>query len=282
MLQVLLPHLVMSTVAAASLPHGCTLLDGGRADDGHGPVALLIETPGLAPHALVPLVNQLELGGLDVYTLRIPTAAQRWEDLVQDAIPAAVQALPNRPRLLVGFGPGGTLAAQATLAMAQEARPAGLALLGAPLVVQPQRLFTWIAEHHTPGAPVHLGALAKSAPTWGDHSVVPLLLGAHPPALRTLSGPMADTYLGWATGGLTVDLGELSDLPVWAGAGGADALAPVESVRPGLAPNHTFVRYGKAALLRHDFDHADLIYRPRPGRELAEWAIDTLRRRGQP
>lgn len=263
---------LLLTTAALAAP--LRVVDVGRPDDGRGPVALLVQTPGVAPRAFAPLVAALELGGLDVYTVRVPVAAQDPAWLVAAGLPAALAALPDRPRVLVGHGLGGTLAAQAALALEPAARPDALALLGAPLATQPRRVFDWLAEQHPDGAPVHLAPAADAK--WGEQPVGPLLLGGPLPLTR-LSGAMADTYLGWGRGGLGLDLAPLASLPVWAGAGSEDNLAPVESIRPALAASHRFVRYGTAALMPQPMDHVGLLQRSRPARDLARWAVAVTR-----
>jgi pimeloyl-ACP methyl ester carboxylesterase len=271
---------LLSVVTAAAAPAlnvaGCALQDAGRPDDGRGPVALLVESPGVRHRAHLALVDRLELGGLDVWTLRIPVSAQRPDELVSTAIPAALAALPGRPRLLVGHGAGGTLAAQAVLALPAPDRPDGLALLGAPLSLPPSELSVWLAGQGPRHAALDLGPLADAAPSWGDQPVVALLWGAPDAPLGRLSGAMAETYRAWATGGLDLDLRALAALPVWAAAGSEDRLAPVESVRPALSPEHTFHRYGRAALMPHPYTHSDLLDRARPARDLAAWATQTL------
>jgi len=272
--------LLLSAATAVAAPSlsvgGCSLQDAGRPDDGRGPVALLVESPGVRHRAHLALVDRLELGGLDVWTLRVPVSAQRPDHLVSTAIPAALDALPRRPRLLVGHGAGGTLAAQAVLALPASDRPDGLALLGAPLSLPPTALGAWLADQGPHGAALNLAPLAAAAPLWGEQPVVALLWGAPDAPLGRLSGAMADTYRSWATGGLDLDLRALAELPVWAAAGSEDRLAPVESVRPALSPDHTFHRYGRAALMPRPYAHGDLLERPRPARDLAAWATQSL------
>lgn len=262
--------------APAQRMHGCLLQDAGRADDGRGPVALLVETPGVQHRAHLALVDQLELGGLDVWTLRAPVAGQRPASLVETVIPAALAALPHRPRLLVGHGFGGTLATQALLEMPIADRPDGLALLGAPLSLPPSQVAAWVSVQGDAGAPVDLQVVVEATPEWGGVPVVAMLWGAAEAPLTRLSGAMADTYRAWGTGGLDLDLHALDDLPVWAAGGSEDRLAPVESIRPALSPSHTFRRYGIAALMPRPTTHADLLTRARPARELAAWATRAL------
>ena len=258
--------------AAVALGRGASVVDVGRLDEGAGPVALLVETPGLAPRAFVPLVRNLEAGGLEVYTLRLPVSAQTPDWVVAALIPAALDTLPDRPTVLVGVGPGGTLAALATLELPDERRPDGLALLGAPLQTHPRAVFRWLGEQHTPGSAVALRPLQAAAPAWGDEPVIDLLLGDSRLPLGRLSGAMADAFLGWGRDGVEVSLAEAGDLPIWAGAGSLDHLAPVESIRPALRSGDEFHRYGRAALLPREFTHADLLLHPRPARDLARWA----------
>ena len=260
---------------------GWARVDAGRFDDGAGPVALLIETPGLAPQVMLPLVDQLESAGLDVWTLRVQTWAEDPDRLVAEIIPAALRQMPPRPCILIGHGPGGTLAAMAVLALPAPQQPQALGLLGAPLVQEPRRLYSWLAARHSAGAGVDLAQLAAAPVSPEDPPVLEILLGSAPPPLSRLSPAMAERLLSWGAEGLALDLADLA-LPVWAGAGTADNIGPPESMRPALGPLHHFQRFGRASLLPRELDSADLLRLPQPGARLGSWAQKQLTGAGDP
>lgn len=263
----LLTLLALAPVAMAD-PSGLSDL-GARSD---APVALIVASPGLAPAAVDPLARRLERGGFDVWRLDL-AAAPDPQAAAERTLPEAITTLQAEGRavLVVGEGLGGRVAAQSVAA--GHARPDALALLGAPLDLQPAgdqpfALVGWLAARTIPEGEIDLETLRHAR--WREHEVLPLLLGSPLPPLGTLPATWLRSLAAEVYAAPRVSLAQVS-LPVWGAASPSDNLGPPEAMRSGLG-TQPFVRLGYLNLDRREPDHAGLLTDPLPARALLRWA----------
>ena len=179
----------------------------------------------------------------------------------------------NRGLVVVGHGPGGTLAALSTDTGALS--PDALVLLGSPLRCEPLALYDWLGTLPLPEQEISLSTLA--AVRWQEVLVLEVLLGTPLPELTVVAPGWLATLQSWAAGGLSVDLQD-DGVAVWAGASGLDNIAPPEWVRPAV-PASSFYRFGYLRFESEEPDHIDLLSNPRALRMLSRWAATTLRER---
>ncbi len=246
-------------------------VDLGAARRG-APRALVVPTPGLAEAAYLPLANALETQGLDAWLLRIElqddprlVAEETLASLARDP---AWEGVP-----WVAHGLGGRLAAWA---VRDGAEPSALAMLSVPLELQPVALTHWLADHPLPSHSVDLARLTEVA--WGDHAALPLLIGAPLPPLDRVSSGWLRQLRDWHADPQPLDLTDV-ELPIWAGVGNLDNVAPPESVRPWLGSGR-LVRFGTHRLDLQEFDHAALLRESRPLTTLARWVETPTRHPG--
>jgi len=225
--------------------------------------ALIVPTPGLAESAYLPLAEALETRGLDAWLLRIELRDDP-RAVAEERLPAlsADPAWADTP--WVAHGLGGRLAAWAAR---DGAEPSALAMLAVPLEVQPVALTHWMADRPLPAHTVDLAPLAQTM--WGEQPALPLLLGEPLPALDRVSSAWLAQLRDWHARPAPLDLTEVK-IPMWAGVGNLDNLAPPESVRPWLGAGR-FVRFGSHRLDPREFDHAALLREARPLTVLARW-----------
>ena len=272
--------LLMGLVVLSGLAEaGCVVEDAWLSSSvprAGAPVALLVMTPGYAPEAYDALVAALEgrHGRLAVQRLRCPLADQSVEAIVREAIPSAMAE--SGARALIGHGLGGTMAA---MAVAEgHAAPEALALLGAPLAVDPLALHRWLAARPLPlpSDAVDLTVLSEVPWREAQGSAMRLLLGDPLPPLEAVSPAWLAEVQGWAAGGgLSVDLRSAA-VPVWAGCGGLDNLAPAEWMRP-MLPGDSFERYGYLRLEDSDPDSSELLRHEAALGDMARWLRAVLR-----
>jgi len=224
---------------------------------------LIVPTPGLAEAAYLPLATALETQGLDGWLLRIElqddprvVAEETLAALAQDP---AWEGVP-----WVAHGLGGRLAAWA---VRDGAEPSALAMLSVPLELQPVALTHWLADQALPSQSVDLARLTEVR--WGDHAALPLLLGTPLPPLERVSSGWLRQLQDWHADPHPLDLTDVN-LPMWAGVGNLDNVAPPESVRPWLGEGR-LVRFGTHRLDLREFDHAALLREARPLTTLARW-----------
>ncbi len=257
------------TLGAALAAPG--LQDLGRVSD--HPVALLVLSPGLAPEAADPLARRLERGGFDAWLLEPDVAAPTPAEAATRALPDVITAFQAEERavLVVGEGLGGRVAARS---VAQgSAHPDALALLGAPLDLQPSgdqpfALISWLAEQDIPERDLALWPLRRAR--WREFRVLPLLLGTPLPPLDSVPASWLRALAEEVWEDPRISLAE-ARLPVWGAASPSDNLGPPEAARAGLGA-HPFVRLGYLNLDNREPDHADLLTDPAPARELLRWA----------
>ncbi len=264
----LAPALMLAAAVQAAAPEG--LRDAGRPMPPGTPVALVVLSPGLRDDASQPLVDALEAEGIDAWTLSPPLHAQDPTRLLGVVLPAARAALPGDGHALVGHGLGGTLAARAAL----DDPPLALALLGAPLRFPRSALTTWMLSLPIPDDGLDL-ATVPDAP-WRGQPALPLLLGQPLPPMTRVSAAWLRGLATWADDDQPLDLRD-ADFPVWVGVGDLDELAPPEVVRPYLAPDTAFVRFGYLRLDPRPYRSVDLLVDPRPTRTMAR-ALSALLR----
>ena len=244
------------------------------------PVALVVLSPGLAPSAANRLARALEKAGWDAWDLDL--AATEPQDLCSSTLPGALSELEARgPVLIVGEGLGGRIAARCVEQGALK--PAGLALLGAPLDLAyvggaPVALVAWMADLPVPSEPLDLGSV--SAGLWRALPALPLLLGEPLPALGSLS-PQWLTWLGDEVRASTPISLVQAPCPVLAAASPSDNLGPPESMR-WRVPEGSFVRLGLLHLDGSEPDHAGLLTDPAPARVVTRWARRILYESSEP
>jgi pimeloyl-ACP methyl ester carboxylesterase len=233
-------------------------------------VALVVGTPGLSIRTFDPLCAALQDAGVDCWVLELPPAAQDPNRLVAEILPAATARWPQSRLVVVGVGLGGTLAAEA-IAGGHLPQVDALALLGAPLEIQPTALTNWLATWPVPATGLSPDDLRSAQ--WKGQGVLPLLLGEDELRPSQVSAPWLRTLGDWVRSGHRVDLREVS-MPIWVGVGGLDNLAPPESVRPWLG-SAKFVRFGQLRLDAREFDHLALLNGIRPLDAVASWVAHT-------
>lgn len=261
----------MSAAALADLGHTRT-----------GAAALIVETPGMPPEAYALLARTLERHGLDAWALSFPVAAQDPAAIIATEIPEALASVRasgrgGRKVALVGHGLGGRLAAEAVAT--GTAVPDALALLGAPLdlaaqVTGPLALVGWLANLPLPEGDLDLNAVASVS--WNGSPALPLLLGTPLPTFVPVSRAWLASLADEVEPGHAVSLAG-APCPVWEGASPSDNLAPPETARDSLGGG-TFVRFGYLHLDSREPDHLGLLSEPLPGRTLASWLAQTLRK----
>lgn len=258
-----------ATAAAA----GCSVVDVGTSDDGEGPLAVVVETPGFAPVAFESYVTALEGRGVDVVALRLPLSCHDPALLRARVLPHAIAGREGRPTAVVAHGWAGSLVVDAVAALKEPDRPAAVALVGTPLRWEARSVW------HPIFAALQAGqdwALPSAHWRGAGSEAQALLLGSAELPLAVLGAPFVEALQAWQESGRESSTAHLG-LPVYAAAADLDRLAPVESIRPLLGPRDTFVRHGRASLLREHTDHSFLLTDPRPPAALATWVSATLR-----
>ena len=262
-----LPALLTVVLAAAP-----AVEDAGAALPGRPPRALLVVSPGLSPRETDALVAAVEAEGVDVYRIAFPVEAQD-PGAMRRAIRAGVTGLGPGPVGLLGHGPGGTLAVQA---QAEGAGAAAVAVLAAPLQAPGGRLVAWLSAQPVPDLGLDLGAGAVQGAPWRGQAALPLLLGTPLPALEPVGAAWLTELQRWTAPGWRAPVAALG-VPLWAGAGAVDNLAPPEAVRGPLPGDAAFVRFGLMHLDDADPTHVDLLRRPQPAAAMGAWMRGALR-----
>lgn len=236
--------------------------------------ALVVPTPGLDPLSYDRLIHELERRDIDAWMLALPPDRWRLASVVQAEIPAALAALgaDGQRVVLVGHGVGGAVAAMAVAG--GHAKPAALAMLGAPLAWPGSELSGWLAELPSPAQDLDLTALADR--TWRGHSVLGLLLGDPLPGLTPVPAAWLADLQEALRRGQTTDLRQAT-MPVWAGGASRDNLGPPDSIRRWLPPE-SFVRFGYLRLDAVEPDAIDLLTGSEAPAALAAWTRRALRR----
>lgn len=247
----------------------CPPTDLGERDRATRPIALIVQTPGVAADGYAAWADVLERRGLDAWLVGCPLSHQAPDTIVTQAIPEALAAAGDRPAALLGHGLGGTLAAMAV--SDGHAAPAALGLIGAPLRSDPTALEDWLAHRSIPDAPTALDAGLQ----WNGADVMALLAGAPLPPLEPVSPGWLAALRAWSHGALWVSLLDQA-VPVYALASGMDNVAPPERVRP-LVPEGSFRRHGYLSFDGPDPEHADLLLGESAIKELSRWLSEVLR-----
>ena len=263
--------LALLSASSATGPR-CGLVDVGRADDGTGPLAVLVETPGFAPSAFRHYVASLEGSGVDVLALRLPVSCHDPALLVERVLPRTLARHPRRPTAVLAHAWTGSLVVETVSSLPPDHRPAALALIGTPLRWEPRTLWSTLLVPGGGGAPTWLDGRPPDAPPSAARA---LLLGATEVPLAPLGEPFTAAIRTWLSEGYTTSTRALS-LPVHAVAASLDRLAPVETVRPLLGPEQRFTRHGRASMLGAETDHAFLLRDPKPAAALSAWVAETL------
>lgn len=268
--------LALATAQAAPLGPSSDLelmVDLGGPSGRRGPAALVVGSPGLAQEAWLPLVEALEARGLDTWALRLPDRAGQPSRLLPQLLSRALAALDGRPTVVVGEGLGGTFAA---LWLAEGAPPpnlAGLALLGAPLTLEPVALTRWMAD--LPPRPGSVDLERAASVLWNDRPALATLLGDPLPPLSRVAAPWLRALRGWMTDPPLADLRQ-STVPILAVVGDVDNLAPVEVVHPWV-PAGSLRRFGPERIGGQALDHADLMRDRRSLWAIARWSARQAR-----
>lgn len=260
-------------LAAATVSAGraspCPPTDLGDHDRADRPVALIVQTPGVAAGGYATWADVLERRGLDAWLVGCPLPHHDADTIAAEAVPEAAASFGERPVALLGHGLGGTLAAISVAG--GHARPAALGLIGAPLRSDTTALEDWLSHRPLPDAP----ASPDAGLVWRGAEVTPLLLGSPLPPLEPMSPSWLSTLRAWAHGALRVPLLEV-EVPVFAIASGMDNLAPPERVRP-MVPEGSFRRHGYLSFDGPDPEHADLLLEDSAIKELTRWLSEVLR-----
>ncbi len=261
-----MPGLPLLAALPAALAARTSVEDAGASLPEAAPRALLVVSPGLEPRETGPLVEAIEAQGVDVFRITFPVQSQDPAGM-RAAIRDGVAALGPGPVALVGHGTGGTLAVQA---QAAHGGASAVAILAAPLCAPGGRLVRWLLDQPHPALGLDLGDPATHAATWNERPALGLLLGEPLPGLTPVSGAWLAELRRWATPGWQAPTASLG-VPLWAGAGTVDNLAPPESVRGGLPADSTFVRFGLMHLDGADPNHVDLLRGSKPAAALGAW-----------
>jgi hypothetical protein len=264
-----LPLLAVLPTAVAAAP---LVEDAGASLPGSPPRALLVVSPGLQARETDALVEAIEAEGVDVFRIAFPVERQHPAEM-RAAIRDGMVALGPGPVGLVGHGTGGTLAVQA---QAEHGGAAAVAVLAAPLRAPGGRLVHWLLEQPPPALGLDLGDAATQAETWNEQPALALLLGEPLPALTPVSEHWLAELRRWGAPAWQAPTAGLG-VPLWAGAGTVDNLAPPESVRGALPGDATFVRFGLMHLDGAAPSHVDLLRRPKPAAVLGAWLRTRLR-----
>lgn len=258
-------------ILSAAQASPCPPEDLGDLDRPDAPVALIVQTPGVAPGGYAIWADRLERRGFDAWLVGCPTSRQDADTITTQAIPEAVASFGARPVGLIGHGLGGTLAAISVAG--GHTQPAALGLVGAPLRADTTALEDWLA--HRPLPDTATAIVLDSGLAWRGADVMALLVGAPLPPLEPVSPGWLGTLRAWAHGSLWVPLHDVS-VPVRAMASGMDNLAPPERVRP-MVPDGQFQRHGYLSFDGPDPEHADLLLEDGAIKELSKWLSEVLR-----
>ncbi|MCB9780730.1 MAG: hypothetical protein H6742_19335 [Alphaproteobacteria bacterium] len=253
-----LPLLPLLTLFAVSAADAAVPVDVGRPMPPGTPVALVVESPGLARAAHQALFDALEAEGLDAWTVTLPSPDPAELADARAALPPDL--------VLVGHGIGGAWAA----ASAAAAPPRALVLLGAPLAPPASALLDDLHARPVPAGGLDLAALTEAR--WRDRRVLALLLGTPLPSLGRIDAAWLQALADWTA---PVDLRALP-CPLYVGMGDLDELGQPEAIRPWLPADARVVRFGRLRMDPTAFDHAALLASPRSTRAAARWLAATV------
>jgi len=214
---------------------------------------LVVQTPGFARDAFLPLVEALRKARADVRVASFGCGAEDGASIASEIRTAAADLGPDV--IVVAHGVG------ATLALRSGAEPAGWVLL-APVVG------VWPTEALTAAASLPIGpAVDLTAPRdWNGADLRAVLLGDPLPALECAPAALVTEVQAWVRdGAVPIDL-EAVHGPVWVGMSLGDDVAAVEALAEPLRrlPHVTVERLGRNGFDPEDYDHARLLDDRRP------------------
>lgn len=223
---------------------------------------LVVQTPGFAREAFLPLVHALRADGSDVNVLSFPCD----EVDVAASVRAAAEGLGPEV-VVVAHGVG------ATLALRSGADVAAWVLLAPVLDVWPTEALSAAAA-----LPVGPSVDLRVARAWNEHDLRAVLLGDPVPALGCAPVALVAEVQGWVRDGAVPLVLEGLDAPVWIAVSLGDDVASVEATVPAARRINDvrLVRFGRNGFDPEDYDHAGLLDGRRPVRAAAR-AVRRLR-----
>lgn len=228
--------------------------DLGAADDGRGPLAVVLPQPGLRSLAYVELANSLEMGGYDAVVLRASDSPEAQATSVARVVARAQEA--DRPLLLVAHGQS----ARALLEAGTPAEVCAVALLGMPRQFRPAPWHTPFLEAELPPSGVDLRAPHPAAP--GP------LVDAVPASWR---GRMSAAWVRHLRQSIQGVPPALPAGPTWIGLAPLDELAPPENLGS-VSSTPVVTRWGMLRGWSHDATLSELLTDPRPAAHLVRWS----------
>jgi len=235
----------------------------------HARPVLVVQTPGVARPAMLPLLQALASQGDDVHLVTLPCDADDTTALAGQ-VAQAVRALGPKT-VVVAHGLGATLALRA----APDAPARGYVLLAPVLDLWPEQATTFLAGR-TVGGAVDL----RQPLPWAGHELRTVLLGDPLPPLSCVASGLATDVQAWIRAAhVPLDLSAVK-APAWVGVSLGDEVATLEAVLPAARrlPEHAVVRLGIDRLDPQDYDHAQMLGDAVPVRVAVKAACRLVRR----
>ena len=209
-----------------------------RVSTSNRPQILVLISPGWDEQKIAPLLEHLWIEGFSVWSLRFAKHAQDLEQMSQ----SIEEALKEHTHpVVIAHG----LSSLALLHVLQKTQLHGLAFLGAPIKPFCSPSLKEALQNHT----------------WDAFETLPIQYSSH--TFQQLAYTWCERKL------VNHDVLDVSH--VWSATTNMHPIAPPESIRPHLAPDHRFVRSGPLALHGKEPTAIELIRHKPTLEDLSTW-----------